>query len=1261
MKKKYSFFKVLLTLIFMSGFISMFYASPYVTGDDLTKQNKALINVDVVRDTLTAPTNLEAELDEISGEVELTWDYVSGDGFNENFEDGVADNWVPVTGNWTVANNFYQVSNDSYKYTSSYYDNEYSNYEYEVKMRKNSGSSNLMGLWFNGDPTVIDPDGKWMNGYRLVIGTSSDWQRWCFGKYVNGNFTYLNPWETSPDLIPGYSQWNVLKVVFSDGYIDIFFNGVLQGTYFDDTFLSGKVGVLMYDSGTNGQADYDYAVLNPMADNYTFGKVEQNVVRNIYSAESEICDGNSLNGEIIGIEKAPEPVYGNQYTYNIETLNRDLLGFKVYRDGSLLDSTVNTIYNDFLPDYGTYQYEVTAYYPEGESDPAGPVIVFWDYPPDIYVNPGNFSVTMLPDQTFFEELEIGNNGQGELEFDISIDYISGTETVNTKIDYSILDKLIDNSKAEINNIATQQKPLFTDEIWDIQFMFDQVSAAVSQAGVETDGEYIFTSVWNAADFLKFDLEGNHLETFQIAGAANIRDLAYDGEYFYGGSGTAPIFQMDFESHTLIGQINFSADAGRAIAYDDEFDAFWTNNWSSDIVLIDRSGGVLNSIGGSPSIYGLAYDEFSEDGPFLWLFEGTSSGGGCWVSQWAIETGAATGVTHSVSGDMGADAIAGGLALQEEMIPGTYTLLCLGQGVAIIGYELGDYNSFDWLSVNPSTGIVEPGNSEFIEVTFNSVGLTGVFYEANIVIESNDPDQPEIIVPVSMIVIPILPHWEFEGGDPSSPLWTIYIAGATCEGEDLIAGDQIAIFDGDLMVGLFTLDQICTPENQFENDLTAFSVLVSTPGYQAGNPYLFKCWDASEDLEADNFEIELFDPYGDAYTGDVFPSDDGEYSIVTLDFFASSASQTFDLSYGFQFISSGVIPENPDMLIVMAEILNDNLDFARNSQGQTLRKIGPNWVNGIGDWIVDEGYLVKMFAGDSFTINGLFVDPTTPIPVETGFQFVSYFPENPMNALDAFATIIGDDLDFIRNSQGQTLRKIGPNWVNGIGDCQPGEGYLVKMFAAGEIIYPVSAKSSGKIIAIPMHFIFKGGNPAEEVYTLYIKGLEIGDEVAAFDGDKMIGAIRINSQNAYENELPVFSTLTSGVGYEHGNPITFKVWSENNIVSADFTMEAIYDSYVSDVYPAEDGKYSIVNITKASLPEAEEIIKIYPNPATNKIIIQSSNEINGIVITNCVGQILYNEPHNNSIININTESFESGIYLIRIESDNSVLIKKIIIE
>ena len=400
-------------------------------------------------------------------------------------------------------------------------------------------------------------------------------------------------------------------------------------------------------------------------------------------------------------------------------------------------------------------------------------------------------------------------------------------------------------------------------------------------------------------------------------------------------------------------------------------------------------------------------------------------------------------------------------------------------------------------------------------------------------------------------------------------------------------------------------------------------------------------------------------------GPIYYDPDGTIADMGAFYFnQSQISQQISLSSGFSFVSSHIIPDNPDMLIVMADVLNDNLDFVRNSQGQTLRKIGPNWVNGIGDWIVSEGYIVKMFADDSFTIEGTLVDPITPIPVEAGFQFVSYFPETSMDAFIAFETIISDDLHFIRGSEGTMIRKIGPNWVNGIGDCQSGEGYLVKMFAAGEIIYPSTAKSSEKVNNVPLHFVFKAGNPAEAVYTLYIKGLEIGDEVAAYDGEKLVGAIKINSKNTFENELPVFSTLTNGIGYEEGNPITFKVWSENNIVAADFTMETIYDSYVSDVYPAGDGKYSVVYITKGTNENKDKAISIYPNP---------SNGIFNISIEGIIGDIqikvfdLRGKEYSNFELSGSTSTqldltdLAAGVYFIRFSGKDFSEIRKIVIQ
>jgi len=650
----------------------------------------------------------------------------------------------------------------------------------------------------------------------------------------------------------------------------------------------------------------------------------------------------------------------------------------------------------------------------------------------------------------------------------------------------------------------------------------------------------------------------------------------------------------------------------------------------------------------------------------------------------------------------------------------------------------------------------------------------------------------------------------------------------------------------------------------------------------------------------NFNSEYFQS-GSYFADLILTSNDSLYPevIIPVEMIVGSyiSTQTFDLEAGFQFVSSNVIPPDPEMIVILTDILNDSLDFVRNSAGQMLRKIGTTWVNSIGDWIKEEGYLVKMFNEDSFSIEGVLLDPKTPIPVELGFQFVSYFSGNPMDALIAFGTIIGDNLDFIRNSQGQTLRKIGPVWVNGLGDCQAGEGYLVKMLADDILIYPgcgdpftdprdgqtyntvkignqcwmaenlnigemingsvdmtnneviekycydndpancetygglylwnemmqyvidtavqgicpaywhlptdfewkilegtvdsqyfisdpiwngsgwrgydagFNLKSirgwyeggngsglysyealpgglrsnggnfsyltglayfwmsseyrsnfactrflasnnnevqrihnqndvglgfsvrcvkdnsiiytEGKIPfndlsdrknynTYPDHFVFEGGNPADPVYTIYVDGLKIGDEIAAFEGNVLVGAIKINSQKKYENELPIFSTLNSGKGYTPGNPIIFKVWSKKEhkeYILCDYTFSNPYgDAWIENVFPAEDGEYSLLNFSTTGILDEDAIndISIYPNPTTGIITIgnlEGFKNLQGLEITNITGKIVFQSEITNyqSSIEIDLSQLEKGVYFINFKGKDFNQVNKIVIQ
>jgi len=59
------------------------------------------------------------------------------------------------------------------------------------------------------------------------------------------------------------------------------------------------------------------------------------------------------------------------------------------------------------------------------------------------------------------------------------------------------------------------------------------------------------------------------------------------------------------------------------------------------------------------------------------------------------------------------------------------------------------NAYNWLTINPTSGIVEGNTNSNIEVHFDATGLENQIYTANILFSSNDPETPLVTIPVTM--------------------------------------------------------------------------------------------------------------------------------------------------------------------------------------------------------------------------------------------------------------------------------------------------------------------------------------------------------------------------------------------------------------------------------------------------------------------------------------------------------------------------------
>ena len=247
-----------------------------------------------------------------------------------------------------------------------------------------------------------------------------------------------------------------------------------------------------------------------------------------------------------------------------------------------------------------------------------------------------------------------------------------------------------NSAMEIAPNANNT-PYASKAMFDLQFDF-AVGVGGGEAGIETDGNYIYTSMWNGAGgFQRYAIDGSWIGTITVTGSTGCRDIAYDGTYFYGGAAATTIFEMDLANATMISTFTGPA-ACRAIAYNEDDDAFYCNNWSDNITKFNKAGANLGSFpcgASAPSYYGFAYQGagYCSDGPFLWGYSQTGATSNQLI-QMALPSGAETGVTFDVGSVAGVGTgIAGGLAISSDLVSGYWTILGTSQNVDIWGLEL----------------------------------------------------------------------------------------------------------------------------------------------------------------------------------------------------------------------------------------------------------------------------------------------------------------------------------------------------------------------------------------------------------------------------------------------------------------------------------------------------------------------------------------------------------------------------------------------
>jgi len=138
----------------------------------------------------------------------------------------------------------------------------------------------------------------------------------------------------------------------------------------------------------------------------------------------------------------------------------------------------------------------------------------------------------------------------------------------------------------------------------------------------------------------------------------------------------------------------------------------------------------------------------------------------------------------------------------------------------------------WLTLEPAAGVVPPGGSANVTVTFDATGLDGGDYTADIIVASNDPLNPELVVPAHLRVTAIP---DIEVSVTSIDFGTLYVGGSVSRSVTVsnVGNDNLVVSAVASTVPAVTANPVSFVVPQSGSRIVQTTFAPTTPGAVSG--------------------------------------------------------------------------------------------------------------------------------------------------------------------------------------------------------------------------------------------------------------------------------------------------------------------------------------------------------------------------------------------------------------------------------------------
>ncbi|MFQ6609703.1 MAG: thrombospondin type 3 repeat-containing protein, partial [Fidelibacterota bacterium] len=386
----------------------------------------------------------------------------------------------------------------------------------------------------------------------------------------------------------------------------------------------------------------------------------------------------------------------------------------------------------------------------------------------------------------------------------------------------------------------------------------------------------------------------------------------------------------------------------------------------------------------------------------------------------------------------------------------------------------------------------------------------------------------------------------------------------------------------------------------------------------------------------------------------------------------------ELSTGWNWFSVNVEAADMSLDNVLSNI-NGTADFIKDQTSFASYVDGYGWFGTLNTLSTTSMYQIHTTEPGTILYTGLQVDPTTPLELTSGWNWISYLPACDLSIGSALGSIDGSS-DFVKNQTQFSSYVEGYGWFGSLTTMTVNDGFKLHMLEAGTLTYPgCDVAASGMDETEDVEFITElvrnnvdwNVNPHDYEFNgsifvnVEIDGFDVAtdtDYLAVFVGDECRG-ISSGITNPITERVVYPMMVYSN---EEDEIVTFRFYQESSQMVFGFENSVQFNANMfNDEALTLTGSY---DWNRGPIPTEYALDAAYPNPfnpvTTMNYAIVNDGSINITVydITGRAIEVLVNEYKSAGSYSVtwNAGQMPSGLYLVRMESGSFVGVQKVML-